>query len=183
MLRWKKYSLIIVGSILGLLLLSMLIVPWQIKKQGSSWIAQNTERTLQIEKAFFNPFTLTVEIEGVKLSEQNSENSFVSFQRLMLSGSVRSLVDWAIILDRVELDELFVNIELLGKQEFNFSDFTRLGGDQSQPAPAEPSKPLLFSLNNIILTGGQIDFTDQTVGVFDLFELFLSRCKTNLLIA
>ena len=160
--RWTKYSLITAGALLGLLLLSMLIVPWQIKKQGASWFAENTSRQLQIEKAFFNPFTLSVEIEGLKLTEQNSDRPFVTFRRLLLSGSIRSILDQAIILDRVELEAPFVNLELLGKQEFNFSDFTRLGGEQTEPVASEPEEALHFSINNIILTGGQIDFTDQT---------------------
>lgn len=160
--RWKKYSLIAVATVFGLMLLSMLIVPWQIKKQGSAWFAENTSRTLTIEKAFFNPFALTVEVKGVVLSEQQSPEPFIAFKRLMLSGSVRSLFDLAIILDRVELDEPYINIELLGKQEFNFSDFTRLGNDKPQPAAEEPSEPLLFSFNNIVLQGGKIDFTDLT---------------------
>ncbi len=162
MSRWLKISLISIAVIFGLLLSSMLIVPWQIKKQGSNWIAENTDRTLTIEKAFFNPFTLTVELSGTKLTEQNSDQPFVKFKRLMLSGSVNSILKQAVILDRVELDDPFVNIELLGKQEFNFSDFTQLGGDQPEPVTTEPKKPFHFSLNNIVLSGGSIDFTDQT---------------------
>ncbi len=162
MSRWLKITLISVAVILGLLLSSMLIVPWQIKKQGSNWIAENTTRTLTIEKAFFNPFTLTVELTGTKLTEQNSDQPFVKFKRLMLSGSIKSILKQAVILDRVELDDPFVNIELLGKQEFNFSDFTRMGSDKPEPATAEPKKPFHFSLNNIVLTGGSIDFTDLT---------------------
>ena len=162
MSRAKKYSLITFAVVLGLMLLSMLIVPWQLKSQGRAWFAENTSRTLSLEKVFFNPFTLTLEIEGLKLSEQHSEKPFVSFKRLMLSGSVRSLLDLAVILDRFEMDEPFVNIELLGKQEFNFSDLTRLGGDKPVPSPAEPGAALHFSFNNILLTDGKIDFTDQT---------------------
>ena len=151
--RWKKYTLISVASILGLLLLSMLIVPWQIKVQGSKWFAENTTRQLSIEKAFFNPFAMTVELKGVTLTEQQSSDTFVSFDRLMLSASIRSLIDLALICDRVELDNPFVNIELLGKQEFNFSDFTRLGGDQPQPEPKseQDAGEFHFSFNNIII--------------------------------
>lgn len=160
--RWKKYSLITGAVILGLMLLSMLVVPWQLKKQGSAWFAAHTTRRLTIEKAFFNPFTLTVEVSGVRLTEQNSDRTFVSLKRLMLSGSISSLLNLAIILDRVELDDPYVNIEMLGKQQFNFSDFTRLSEKPSPPATEQASKPLLFSFNNIVLKGGKIDFTDRT---------------------
>ena len=162
MSRRLKITLISVAIIFGLLLSTMLIVPWQIKKQGSKWIAANTDRTLTIEKVFFNPFTFTIELSDAKLTEQSSDQIFVEFQRLMLSGSIKSIIKQAIILDRVELDNSFVNLELLGKQEFNFSDFTRLGSDKPEPVTTEPKKPLLFSLNNIVFTNGSIDFTDQT---------------------
>ncbi len=162
MSRWLKITLISTVVIFGLLLLSMLVVPWQIKKQGRNWVAENTARTLTIEKVFFNPFTLTVELRGTKLTEQNSDQPFVKFKRLMLSGSVMSIMKQAVILDRVELDEPFVNLELLGKQEFNFSDFTRLGSSNPEPVPTEAKKPFHFSLNNIVLSNGSIDFTDQT---------------------
>ncbi len=162
MSRWLKITLISVAVIFGLLLSSMLIVPWQIKKQGSHWVAENTNRTLTIEKAFFNPFTLTVEISGAELTEQKSDQVFVAFKRLMLSASVKSIIKQAVILDRVELDDPFVNIELLGKQEFNFSDFTRLGGNNPETTTPKQKEPLLFSLNNIVLSNGRIDFTDQT---------------------
>ncbi len=161
--RWKKVTLITAGTILGLLLLSMLIVPWQIREQGSRWFAENTSRQLTIERAYFNPFTLTVEVSGVRLSEQNGIDNFVTLKRLTLSGSARSLLQLALILDRVELEEPFVNLALLGKQEFNFSDFTRLGEDQPPPTAIEPGDPLQFSFNNIVISGGAIDFTDQTL--------------------
>ena len=166
--RWLKYTLIAGGAIFFLLLASMLVVPWQLKKQSISWVSENTSRTLQLEKVFFNPFTLTVELEGLKLSEQGTAESFVAFRRLMISGSVRSLIDWAAILDRVELDDPFINIELLDKQEFNFSDFIRLASSQAEKKDTsladqdETDKPFYFSFNNIVITGGSLDFTDQT---------------------
>lgn len=162
MKRWMKYSLIICGLILFLLLASMLVVPWQIKKQGIAWIDRETDRNLTIEKVYFNPFTLTLEIEGLNLSEQNSETDFVAFRRLMLSVSISSIFDGALIFDRTELDDFSINLEQLAKQEFNFSDFTRLGGDQPPQPAEEPSEPFHFSFNNIVLTGGTIDFTDHT---------------------
>ena len=162
MARWKRNSLITVAIVLGLMLLSMLIVPWQIKKQGSAWFTEHTTRHLSIEKAFFNPFTLTVEVSGVKLTEQNSDRIFFSAKRLTLSGSINSLPALALILDRVELEAPYLNIELLGKQEFNFSDFTRLGDNKPKPQNEKPGKPLQFSLNNIVISNGAIDFTDRT---------------------
>ena len=162
MSRSLKIIIITVAVIFALLLSSMVIVPWQVKKQGSHWIAENTDRSLTIEKVYFNPFTLTVEISGTKLTEQNNDQPFVAFKRLMFSISPKSIIKQAVILHRIELDDLFVNIEILGEEEFNFSDFTRLENKDSETDTADESEPLYFSLNNIILTNGSINFTDQT---------------------
>nr|WP_320116646.1 DUF748 domain-containing protein [uncultured Desulfuromonas sp.] len=163
MSRWMKRSLITVGVIVGLLLLSMLIVPWQVKKQGTAWIAENTERTLTIEKAYFNPFTLKLQLSGVTLTEQASDQPFVSWDRLMVAVSLRSIIDQALILRRIEVDHPYVKIDMLGAQEFNFSDFMHLSDDAPpvEPAPEEESGPFLFSFNNIVISDGEIDFNDQ----------------------
>jgi uncharacterized protein involved in outer membrane biogenesis len=135
-----------------------------VKKQGSAWIAENTERTLAIEKVYFNPFTLKVELSGVTLTEPAATQPFVAWDRLMVSVSLRSIIDQALILRRIELDHPYVKIDMLGQHEFNFSDFMHLGDDSVPVTPeatAEEEKPFLFSFNNIVITAGEIDFNDQ----------------------
>ncbi|MDT8421754.1 MAG: DUF748 domain-containing protein [Desulfuromonadales bacterium] len=162
MKRWMKFSLFAAALTFLLLLSTMLLVPWQVKKQGISWIEKETDRSLDIEKVTFNPFTLTLEITGLNLSEPQSDSAFVTFDRLRISVSSRSLIDWALIFDRVELARPVVRLEQLAKQEFNFSDFTRLGEEPPAEPKQEPEKPFHFSFNNIVISSGSIDFTDQT---------------------
>ncbi len=164
MSRWLRRSLIAVAVTVGLLLLSMLIVPWQLKKQGSAWIATNTARTLSIEKVYFNPFVLKLEISGINLTEPDSAQPFVSCSRMMVAVSLRSVIDRALILRHIELDHPYVKIDLLPQQVFNFSDFMHLGDESppvAKPVLEENAKPFLFSLNNIVITQGEIDFNDQ----------------------
>ncbi|WP_029913754.1 DUF748 domain-containing protein [Pelobacter seleniigenes] len=158
--RWLKRSLVVAGVILLLMLLSMLIVPWQVKKQGQAWIAENTKRTLTLEKVFFNPFTLTLELSGAKLTEPNSSQPFVSFSKLVVSASIRSLPELALILDHVELDDPYVNIELLAPGQFNFADFLQSTGDTAETTPQSPPSTFHFSLNNIRVKNGAVDFSD-----------------------
>ena len=161
MSRWLKHILIIALVIIALLLSSMLIVPWQVKKQGIRWIAENTSRTLAIQKVSFNPFTLTLEMTGTALSETGGSDPFVSFSRLMLSVSARSIIDRALILDRLELDDPYVNIVLLGQGKFNFSDFMPAETPASEDPPEADQEPFHFSLNNIVITNGALDFNDR----------------------
>jgi len=162
MSRPLKITLIVAAVIFSLLLSSIFVVPWQVKKQGSLWIAENTDRTLTIEDASFNPFTLTLELSGTTLTEQNSEKPFVSFNHLMISGSIKSLFKHAVILDQFEINQPYINIEFLGNQKFNFSDFLQLGSN-TEKTEEKTAEPLHFSLNNIVISGGNIAFTDQSM--------------------
>ncbi len=165
MSRWLNYFFITVYIIVGLLMVSLAVVPWQIKSQSTKWISQNTTRILKIDRILFNPFNMTVVIDGLDLSEQNDDETFVSFSRLTLSVSYHSLTNLALILDQCTLVDPFLNIELLDKQEFNFSDFTRIAmaeskGEEKQEQSQEST--FHFSVNNIEITGGSLDFTDRT---------------------
>ncbi len=164
--RWLKISLITAAVVIGLLLLSMLIVPWQLKKQSSQWITTRTERTLSYERVYFNPFTLKLELGGVVLTEPGVIDPFISFERVMVAVSPHSLLRWALILRRVEIDRPYLNVALLDEQRYNFSDFVALfGADanaQPQPEPGAEKSPVHFSLNNIVVTGGALDFVDYT---------------------
>lgn len=160
--RWSKISLWLIGGIIGLMLLSMLIVPWQLKKQGRAWVAGNTSRVLSIEKVFFNPFTLSLDIAGLTLTEPDAERTFVALERLKLSLALRSLIDQAVIIDQLELVQPFVNLEFLAAQTYNFSDFTQLGDGPSGAEDSGSGELLHFSFNNIVIRDGSIDFRDLT---------------------
>src|SRR6056297_2890426 len=119
--RWLKITLITIAVVIGLLLLSMLIVPWQLQKQSEQWITAHTERTLSYERVYFNPFTLKLELDGVVLTEPGANDPFISFERVMVAVSPHSLLRWALILRRVEIDRPYLNVALLGEQRYNFS--------------------------------------------------------------
>ena len=162
--RWLKITLITIAVAIGLLLLSMLIVPWQLQKQSEQWIATHTGRTLSFERVYFNPFTLKLELGGVVLTQTDGSGPFVSFERAMVAVSPHSLLRWALILRRVEIDRPYLNVALLGEQLYNFSDFVALfdADEEAPPEPVAEKSPFHFSLNNIVVTGGALDFVDYT---------------------
>ncbi len=162
--RWIKITLITIAVVFGLLLLSMLIVPWQIKKQSEQWVATYTQRTLSYERVYFNPFTLKLELDGVVLSEADRDDRFISVDRVMVAVSPYSLLRRALILSRLEVDSPYLNVELLGEQHYNFSDLVALFAtdDEEPPEPLAEKRPFHFSLNNIVVTAGTLDFVDYT---------------------
>lgn len=162
--RWIRIVLIVALILIGLLTASVWVVPWQVKKQAQTWFADNTSRTLNIAEVRFNPLTLTLDIRDLQLSEANAADWFLRFDRLIASGSIRSLLDQAVILDRVELYNPGVRLVYLGDGTFNFSDLAPAEGAATPPSAGEEQAggPLYFSLNNLLIRDGAIDFTDRS---------------------
>jgi uncharacterized protein involved in outer membrane biogenesis len=148
------------------ILIVLLIVPLLVKHQAIKWVATHTSRTLTIDSLRINPLTLGVFLRGVNLSEAGEPaTSFVAFDRLDLSLSLRSVWDRAVILRRLRLEGPKVRLVRVAANAYNFADLQALGDqpkDKVSP-PSEKGKPLLFSVNNISLVDGRLDFIDRAL--------------------
>lgn len=129
------------------------------------WVATHTTRSLTIESVRVNPLTLGVTLQGVTLSEAGETTTpFVSFKRLDLALSLRSLWERAVILRRLHLEGPKVRLVRTAVNTYNFADLQALGDSTPKvqgSRSSEKSKPLLFSVNNISLADGHIDFIDR----------------------
>jgi uncharacterized protein involved in outer membrane biogenesis len=117
---------------------------------------------LEIGKVSVNPFTLSVEIRDVAMSEIDQSTPFVTWERLYVALSPRSLWHRAPVVRELQLERPTVRIERLPEGRFNFSDLL----ERKKPEPAEPEAeddPARFSLNNITLHGGRIEIVDRTL--------------------
>ncbi len=161
MRRWKNV-LLISGSLLFLILFAAaVILPEIIRDKAIEQVRSDYGRDLRIERIIINLFNLQVDIRKLDLKEPGSDRTFVSFDRLNFSLSLRSLIDRALIIDDLTLERPFVRIEKQGPESFNFSDF--IPAESAPPAaPAEPTNPFLFSFNNLQIHDGTLTFVDSS---------------------
>ena len=160
MLPRKKIFLLAMSILLLLLLLfSTTIVPGIIKKQAVSAIQAETSRTVHIETVSFNPFTLTLTIDGFAIDAMEGK-PFVSIGRLQASLSPASIFKRALILSEVTVDTPAISITRLAANRYSFSDIM----EQHRTKPKKESTgSFRFSLNNITIRNGSLDFDDQGV--------------------
>ena len=161
MFTWKRFLLASGISLVLALIFIVLILPGMISDRASRWVAEETGRALEIESISINPFGLTVEVRKLQLSDQDPAKPFVSWDLLRVSLSMASLYHRAPIIDELRLDNPTLHLERLTSERFNFSD---LIPEKAQVVSDDPAaEPARFSVNNLTISGGQIDLIDSTL--------------------
>ncbi|MBT0653891.1 DUF748 domain-containing protein [Geomobilimonas luticola] len=149
---------ILIGAValfIGSLLFAAFILPSILRNLAVEKIEEATGRKASIAKISINPLNLSGRVTDFRLAEKGTSATFVSFSSARVSISPASLVRRALIVSRIEVASPYVNVTRSAANTYNFTDLVTPKKD------APPSKPLQFSLNNIVIKGGSIDFHDQ----------------------
>ena len=116
---------------------------------------------LQIGGITFNPFTLRLGVEAVKLGNDIDE-PVVGFNGLVLNISWASLREKALILDDITLADPFVRAYLKEDGSLSFIDLLKpsLSAERSTPSAETNTAPVPIRLNYVAIKNGAVDFTD-----------------------
>ncbi|MBJ6749232.1 DUF748 domain-containing protein [Geomonas anaerohicana] len=160
MSRRNRYLLISTAILAALILFTAAVLPIIVKNKAVAAIDDATGRTTRIGSVSINPLTLHVAVRDFTLAEKTGP-PLVAFKTLEASVAPASIFKRALILSEITLDTPAVNLVRTAPNRFNFSDII-----ERQPKEKENEKktPLRFSLNNIRLKNGSIDFDDRMVG-------------------
>lgn len=148
---------ILIGAVVlftGSLLFAAFILPSILRNLAVDKIEKTTGRKASIAKISINPLNLSGRVTDFRLAEKGTSATFVSFSSARVSISPASLMRRALIVSRIEVASPYVNVTRSAANTYNFTDLVTPKKD------AQPSKPLPFSLNNIVIRGGAIDFHD-----------------------
>lgn len=159
MSKRKKIVLIVTGIVAALLLFTVTILPVIVKSNVVKAIEEATGRKAHIAKVTINPFTLSVKVTGFAI-EGKGGAPFVSVGELRGSLGLASIFKRALILTEITIDKPAISFTRLAANSYNFNDvIDRLKAKPKQ----EPKGEFRFSINNISLTNGSVDFDDRAV--------------------
>lgn len=162
MRRWQRIVLFMIALLLLAAGAAALFGPDLLRDRARSWVRAETGRALEIGKVSVNLLALSIEIRNLSLSEAGRSTPFVAWERLYVALSPRSLWHRAPVIRRISLDKPTVRIEHFAEGRYNFSDL--LKGAEDAPAGTEQARePLRFSLNNLEIHDGRIEFIDRTL--------------------
>lgn len=155
---FKRILIVIVALAVLTGLIGFLVLPPILKPVVARKASETLHRKASIDQIKINPFAPSVTIKGFKLADPGEETSFVAFDELHVNAAVMtSIFRRALILDEIRLHKPYVGVTRKTDGTYNFSDLIPKETSKKE----EPSKPFLFSLNNIQIIDGNIDFHDR----------------------
>ena len=156
--RWLL-GIVIALVIFGLL--GFFAAPPIIRHVAEQKLSEALDRPVSIGRIALNPYTLYFEADQVAVDERNHAGPFVSFDKLIVRTSWGSIFHFAPVVDELRLEAPHFHIVRTAPQRFNFSDIV----DKFSKPSAEPASkgPPRFSVSNIKLVDGRVDFDDQVL--------------------
>ncbi|MDX1815445.1 MAG: DUF748 domain-containing protein, partial [Thermodesulfobacteriota bacterium] len=127
-------------------------------------LSEMLHRDVAIEKVRVNPYALSVSVNGFTIRERGLTEPFVSFDSMYGNLETVSLFRLGVVLKEIRVEAPYVHIARKKDGKYNFSDLIEefAAKKASPPGTAQPpeKKPLRFSLNNIQIRNGSVDFDD-----------------------
>ncbi|KWE87285.1 DUF748 domain-containing protein [Burkholderia territorii] len=138
-------------------LLGFFAAPPLIRHIAEQQLSQQLGRPSTIQRIALNPYTLNLEADGVHVGERGGQGDFIDIGKLVVRPSWSSLFRGAPIVNEVRVDAPRFHVVRYDAQRFNFTDLIEKFSTPSKPE----SKPTHFSVSNIQVNDGRIDFDDR----------------------
>lgn len=181
-LRWYSQHKILFWIISGLVvtytLAGVVVAPLVIRHVLENGMSKYLQRRVQVANVRTNPFTYSVLLTGLTISERDGGPFLQVGDVLVNTAPVMSLFKWAIVVQSVEISSPQVRIIRTAAHSFNFSDLLTPPSKPSSNSARDESAPPRFVLGALRITGGNIHFKDKAL---DLpFESTVSSLEVTL---
>lgn len=158
--RIKKYGLRIALVLLVIGVLGFLVLPPVVKSILVDQLAKALQRPVTVEGLSINPYTLSVQVDGLAVQEKDGSGKAAGFEQLYFNVESSSIFRGGPVISELKLVGPALRVVRLPDGRFNFSDLI----DEFLARPPSDDPTPAFSLNNIQISGGKIDFEDQLLG-------------------
>ncbi|KVT63961.1 AsmA family protein [Burkholderia ubonensis] len=138
-------------------LLGFFAAPPLIRHIAEQQLSRQLDRPATIRRIALNPYTLNLEADGIHLGERGGQGDFIDIGKLVVRPSWTSLFRGAPIVNEVRVDAPRFHVVRYDAQRFNFTDLIEKFSTPSKPG----GKPTHFSVSNIQINDGRIDFDDR----------------------
>ena len=154
----KKATLGAVALLASVLLFAWLALPPLIQSQAERIVREKTGHRLVLDQPAFNPFTLSLRLAHLALSEPDGK-PLLAFDSLLVDFSAASLTSRAWVFDAIRLERPAATLVEFADGRLNWSAFLD-GLRDPAAAPATGGLPRL-EIRSLALAAGRLDFADR----------------------
>jgi len=140
------------------------ILPPYLKKLAMEKLSEQLGRKVIIESVSLNPYALSAVIKAFEIKESDGSTTFISFGRLYVDLRAISIVKGIPVIREVRLEQPHLHLVRREANRYNFSDIMeRAQAVDEASVPKQPGKTFSFSVSNIHIIDGNIEFEDLPV--------------------
>ncbi|MGE5492542.1 MAG: DUF748 domain-containing protein, partial [Actinomycetota bacterium] len=140
-------------------ILGFFVAPHFVKPALESALAEKLHRPVAIRELDINPYALSATVKGLVINDRESADPALSIDELYVNLEAESLFRQAPVVGELRLQAPSVRLVRKADKGYNFSDLV----EEFLNAPAS-DPPARFSINNILIADGRIDFNDVPMG-------------------
>jgi hypothetical protein len=144
------------AAVLVYTLFGFLALPYILESVLTKTLSETLHRKAEIHDVRVNPLDLSVSVRGLTISERDAPGAWISAAEIYANLQLASVVRGGPVFGEVRLSRPYVNIVRRPDGAYNFTDLI----DEFTKKPVKESKPLRYSINNIQVVDGSIDFDD-----------------------
>ncbi len=159
----SRRALLAVGAVLAVWAVAgFLVLPHFLRPVVERKIAERLHRPATLRRLSLNPFAMSVTLEGLDVKNKGGEGPFFSVERLYANLEAASIFRGGPVVRALTLTKPSVTIVRNEDRTYSVQD---LLDEALKPKPVQrPEKaetPLRFSVNNIRVEDGSVDFDDR----------------------
>ncbi len=155
--RTRKIALWFLAIFLVFGVLGGLVAPPLLRSKLSTALSEKFHRQVTIRQIRINPYAMTATIRGFLMKERDSNATAISFDELYVNLQSSSLFRLGVVVKEFRLVKPYISLIRNQDRSYNYQDLIT----EFTSGPSKSGPPPRFSLNNIKVIDGRIDFDDR----------------------
>ncbi|MDM0103930.1 DUF748 domain-containing protein [Variovorax sp. J22R24] len=158
--RWVRRGVVTLLVLLVVWVIAWLAVPPIAKSQIQKIASEKLGRQVTVGKIDFKPWTLELAVNDLRIATADGSQPQVAIRRIYVDAELQSILRLAPVIDAVTIDSPAIQLTHLADGKYDIDDILA----KLAPKPDAPkSEPPRFAIYNIGISGGSVNFEDQTV--------------------
>ncbi|WP_162580836.1 DUF748 domain-containing protein [Variovorax sp. PBS-H4] len=158
--KWVRRAVLALLVLLVFWLVAWLAVPPIAKSQIEKIASEKLGRQVTVGKIDFKPWTLELALDELRIATADGSRSQLAVSRIYADAELQSILRLAPVIDALTIDAPAVLLTHQADGKYDIDDILARLASAPEAPKGEPPR---FSVYNIAITNGSVDFDDQAV--------------------